>query len=154
MLKTNFIWFVFVNIPRIPCFLKFLDSFFIFLDNSQALHVNPDCFKIISGLNSSPANKSLSDYNWTRTHNHLVRKWTLNHLAKLTKWLNCVVSTFLYGGFDCVFLSCYVRVSEWIHTLWVPLRTKWLWVQVQLQSLKLQISRLLRGRSSLTFRQL
>ena len=26
---------------------------------------------------------SLSDRNWTRTHNHLVRKWTLNHLAKL-----------------------------------------------------------------------
>ena len=27
----------------------------------------------------------LSDCNWTRTHNHLVRKQTLNHLAKLTK---------------------------------------------------------------------
>ena len=26
----------------------------------------------------------LSDYNGTRTHNHLVRKRTLNHLAKLT----------------------------------------------------------------------
>ena len=26
---------------------------------------------------------SLSDYNWTRTHNHLVLKRTLNHLAKL-----------------------------------------------------------------------
>ena len=24
---------------------------------------------------------SLSDYNWTRTHNHLVRKRTFNHLA-------------------------------------------------------------------------
>ena len=31
---------------------------------------------------------------------------------------------------------------------------KWFWVRVQLQSLKLQISRLLRARSSLTFRQL
>ena len=28
---------------------------------------------------------SLSDCNWTRTHTHLVRKQTLNHLAKLTK---------------------------------------------------------------------
>ena len=36
----------------------------------------------------------------------------------------------------------------------VHLRTKWLWVRVQLQSLKLQISLLLRARSSLTFRQL
>ena len=26
---------------------------------------------------------SLSDWNWTRTHNHVVRKQTLNHLAKL-----------------------------------------------------------------------
>ena len=69
----------------------------------------------------------LSDCNWTRTHNHLVRKGILNHLTKpasLTKRL-----TF-------------------------RLRTKWLWFRVQLQSLKLQISRLLRARSSLTFRQL
>ena len=35
----------------------------------------------------------------------------------------------------------------------VRLRTKWFWVWVQLQSLKLQILRLLRARSSLTFRQ-
>ena len=27
----------------------------------------------------------INDCNWTRTHNHLVRKRTLNHLAKLTK---------------------------------------------------------------------
>ena len=30
---------------------------------------------------------NLSDFNWTRTHNHLVHKRTLNHLAKLAKWL-------------------------------------------------------------------
>ena len=30
--------------------------------------------------------ESLSDCNGTGTHNHLVRKWTLNHLAKLAKW--------------------------------------------------------------------
>ena len=29
----------------------------------------------------------LNDWNWTRTHNHLVRKQTLNHLASLPKWL-------------------------------------------------------------------
>ena len=29
--------------------------------------------------------RSLSDCHWTRTQNHLVRKQTLNHLAKLTK---------------------------------------------------------------------
>ena len=48
----------------------------------------------------------------------------LNHLANLPKWLS------------------------------VRLRTKWLWVRVPLQSLNLQIWRLLRARSSLTFRQL
>ena len=36
----------------------------------------------------------------------------------------------------------------------LSLRTKCFWVRVQLHSLKLQISRLLRARSSLTFRQL
>ena len=44
---------------------------------------------------------SLSECNWTRTHNHLVHKQTLNHLAKLAKWLSCVVSTYLYGSSDC-----------------------------------------------------
>ena len=48
---------------------------------------------------------SLSDCNWIWTHNHLVRKRTLNHLADLAKWLS------------------------------VPLRTNCLWVRVQLQSL-------------------
>ena len=52
---------------------------------------------------------SLSDCNWARTHNHLVHKRTLNHLAKpagLAKWFS------------------------------VRLWTKWLCVKVQLQSLK------------------
>ena len=49
---------------------------------------------------------SLSDYNGTRTHDHLVRQLTLNHFAKLAKWFSCVVSTYLYGAFDCKFLSC------------------------------------------------
>ena len=32
------------------------------------------------------------------------------------KLLRCVVSTYLYGPFDCMFLSCYVHISEKIHT--------------------------------------
>ena len=42
---------------------------------------------------------SLSDCNGTQTHNHLVHKRTLNHLAKLAfyyKWLICVAITCLY----------------------------------------------------------
>ena len=41
---------------------------------------------------------SLSDSNGIRTHNQLVRKRKLNHLAKLVKWLSCVVSAYLYGA--------------------------------------------------------
>ena len=70
------------------------------------------------------AMKNLSDYDRIRTHNYLIGKQTLNQLAKLAKWLS------------------------------VRLPTKWLWVWIPLQSLKLQILRLLRERSSLTFRQL
>ena len=39
----------------------------------------------------------VSDSNEIRTHNHLVRKRTLNHLTMLVKWLSYVVSTYLYG---------------------------------------------------------
>ena len=59
----------------------------------------------------------LSECNWTRIQNHLVLKRTLNHLVKLAKWLSCVLSNYLYGAFECMFLSCHVCVSEWIHTL-------------------------------------
>ena len=49
---------------------------------------------------------TLSDCNWTRTHNHLLRKRTLNHLAKLA------------------ILEIWLSIRLW---------TKWLWVWVQLQ---------------------
>ena len=61
----------------------------------------------------------LSGSNGIRTHNHLVCKRTLNHLAKQAKWLSFVVSTYLYRAFDCMFLSCHVyhhRVT-WCHIL-------------------------------------
>ena len=56
-------------------------------------------------------NWSLSDSHKNRTHNHLVCKRTLKHLAKLVKWLSCVVSTYLCNAFDCTFLSRHVGVS-------------------------------------------
>ena len=62
----------------------------------------------------------LSYCNGALPHNHLLRQRILNHLAKLAKWLSSVVSTYLYGAFDCMFLSCHVRVWEWIHTLQLP----------------------------------
>ena len=60
---------------------------------------------------------SLSDCNWTQTHNHFARKQAISHLAKLAKWLYCVVSIYLYGTFGFMFLSYHVRVPEWIHSL-------------------------------------
>ena len=60
---------------------------------------------------------SLSYCKGTRAHNRLVSKQTLNQLTKRTIWLSWIVSTYLYGAFDCMFFSCDVLVSEWIHTL-------------------------------------
>ena len=53
-----------------------------------------------------------SDCNSTRTKNQLVLKRKLRHFVELTKELGCVLSTYLYGGFDCIFLSCQVPGSE------------------------------------------
>ena len=52
----------------------------------------------------------LSDCNGIGTQNYLVPKRSLNHLAKLAKWFSCVLSTYLYGACECMFLSCQVRV--------------------------------------------
>ena len=74
----------------------------------------------------------LSDCNWTKPHNDLFHKETLNHLAKLTKWLSCFVSTYLYSAIDCMSLSCHACISEWINPLCLPeyqgtLRSKQTW---------------------------
>ena len=73
--------------------------------------------------------KRLSDSNGIRTHNHLVRKRTLNHLGKLgflpTIELRCeylsvrciFVTIICYFIYVHLLLSCHVRVSEWIYTL-------------------------------------
>ena len=47
-----------------------------------------------------------------------------------------------------------IKLASLAKWLSVRLRIKWLWVRIPLQSLKLQISRLFRARTSLTFRQL
>ena len=44
----------------------------------------------------------------------------LNHLAKLTIWLAWLVSPYVHDAFVCMFLSCHVPISEWIHTLYLP----------------------------------
>ena len=62
-----------------------------------------------------------------------------------------IQSNVLYRQVHTTQLNHLVSVAKWLS---VRLWTKWLWVRVQLQSLKIQISCLLRARSSLTFRQL
>ena len=63
---------------------------------------------------------SLKNCNGSRNHNHLGRKRKLKHLANLTKWVRWIVSTYLYSAFDCMFLSCHIRVPKWIQTLFLP----------------------------------
>ena len=115
----------------------------------------------------------LNDSNGIRTHSHLVCKRTLNHLAKLTNWLGSTVSTYLYGGYECILhlsntfmvhLSNapyrWILIAQLNHLasltkyLSVRLGTKWFWVRIPLLPLKLQIPCLFRETSSLTFRQL
>ena len=72
--------------------------------------------KIPDVINSA-TNTPLSDCSWTQTHNQLVCKQIINHLGKRS-----------------------ASFGKWLS---VHLQTNWLWVQVQLESLKLQISRLL-----------
>ena len=55
------------------------------------------------------------DCNGNRTHNHLVRKRTLNYLAKLDEWLRCVMSTYLYGAFTICF--CHVTYAFGVNLL-------------------------------------
>ena len=53
---------------------------------------------------------SLSESNGIQTRNHLVCKRTFNRLAKLAKWLSCVVNTYLYGAFVwCICKYLFVR---------------------------------------------
>ena len=58
---------------------------------------------------------SLIDINGIRIHNYLVWKPILHHIAKPAKWLSCVVSTYLYGVFHCILLSCHIR--DWLYSL-------------------------------------
>ena len=49
-----------------------------------------------------------------QTHNHSVRKWTLNHFAKLAKWLTCVVSTYLYSiHVNSRYRACFEEGVPW-----------------------------------------
>ena len=102
-----------------------IKSQYIIVKNNKIEKLFSNC---IVGLRQTLESKSkyIENSNGIRTHSPLVRKRTLNQLAKL---------------------------ASLAKLLSVCLRNKWLWVRILLPSLKLQIWRLLRERSLPTFRQ-
>ena len=71
---------------------------------------------ILAGMSTNSLLKTgplyeVYDSNGIQTHKHLAHKQSFNHLAKLAKWLSCVVSNSLYGAFESTLLSCHVHVS-------------------------------------------
>ena len=94
----------------------------VIIMSQMSFRVNPQsvvCLSVKELLDESRKEIwSLSDSNGFHTHNRFVRKRKLNQLVKLTKWLSCVVSTYLYSAFNFMLLSsCHIGVSKWIHTL-------------------------------------
>ena len=92
-----------------------------YLMGQMIYYIDQPCIPSLFLLDWLKLNMTWCDCSRIQTHNHLVRKQTLDHLAKLAKWLSCVVSTYLYSETDCMLLSCHVWVSEWIHTLIIHL---------------------------------
>ena len=87
-------------------------------------HVTYVTYVMLRVSEGTPCSKQAQylTFKWLQQHSnlqHLVPKQTLNHLAKLAKWLRIVMSTYLYGAFDCMLLSCHICVSEWIQTLYL-----------------------------------
>ena len=64
----------------------------------------------------------------TQTHNYLVPKQILNHLVKLTKWLSCVVRTFLYGALAvCLHHVIYAFRVNLLSLIATMLKQTWYW---------------------------
>ena len=59
-----------------------------------------------------PQIRNLSDYNRIRIHNHLVRKWTLNHSVKLIKWSTLWVCICMVHLTVCSYHVTYAFQSE------------------------------------------
>ena len=64
-----------------------------------------------NSLIEAGAKYEIKSFQLASNQNHLVRKQTLKHFAKLAKRLSCVLSTYLYGAFDYMFFLFHVRVD-------------------------------------------
>ena len=96
---------------------------YVLVMSRTRFRVNPPCSVAWMSRNyllEAGAIWNFSECIWSPTQNHFARKRTINHLVQLAKWLSCVLGTYLYGAFDCMFLWCHVRVSEWIHLVVLP----------------------------------
>ena len=85
---------------------SFIVAFFArFYENIYIFRVHGSFVFFFSNLRSSELFRDFTrifgDCNWTQTHNHLVHKWTLNHLVKLvgSVWLNDWVFGYILSGY-------------------------------------------------------
>ena len=84
--------------------------------------------KIVTHISFESRHLNSIDSNEIRPHNHLVRKRTLNHLAKLA-WIIELFCEYLSVRCICLMLlSCYLNVSEWIYTFWPVWLNGWVFV--------------------------
>ena len=97
----------------------YIKSFFNLFDSFAI------CFSI---LNTDLGVVDVSESNAIRTHNHVVRKWTLNHLAKLAILINWLVwqsgLVFIYEqsccGFEFESRCCHFRYDACFSEKGVP----------------------------------
>ena len=123
LLKCSFITSMLIFLKN--CFNKFISSNFTCKNNYwfSKFIINTNKF-----VNKTTSNV-ISIFSWVRafiifdtlqiTLKTIINfKWNW-YLFEIIFKLNrsCVLSTYLYGAFDRMFLSCHVRGSEWIHTL-------------------------------------
>ena len=88
MSKTIFVQFVLIDVCGVSRFFEYFCSFFVFVKGQhKVLYVNSGCFRCISGINLSPANKTLLFVVFIvfifseKIHNHDF--WISNHLNSL-----------------------------------------------------------------------
>ena len=105
------LWVLISTVHLTKCSCHVTDAF----ENESTLYSCLNVKKLL--LRNRYNTRTLSDYNWNRTNNQLDPKGTSNHLVKLTKRLSSFVSSYLYGAFNCMFLSCHIRVAEWLDTI-------------------------------------
>ena len=107
---------------------KYILNFFIFLMLIYAsfLQVYILQVQLYHYLDNQTLNKNMPKWQQQDSNPQpLVHKQILNHLAKLAKWLSCIVSTYLYDTSDCMLLSWCCHLNFRHRTCfyqWVPLR--------------------------------